>query len=122
MRPRLLSVITPAVAWLVVSTTPARAQSAPRFHLSAGPLIAQPRVPLSGPVLGVLGSPLRTHVFTPSATLQAILPECRMPVMVPDLSKSERMPGSHAPGAASIGTERFGCTNPLGPRARQPVP
>ena len=50
--------------------------------------------------------------FPPS---RAGLPECRMPVAVPDLRMSERMPGSHAPGSESIGPERFGCTNPLGP-------
>jgi hypothetical protein len=46
--------------------------------------------------------------------MQRNLPECRMPVSVPDLARSEAMPGSHAP--TRVGTEAFGCTNPLGPR------
>jgi hypothetical protein len=58
-------------------------------------------------------SPLSLHPATPMATA---LPLCTMPVMVPDLSQLERMPGSHAPGPGVIGTERFGCFNPLGPR------
>ena len=49
-----------------------------------------------------------------AAPLARNLPECRMPISVPDLASSERMPGSHAPRMA--GTEAFGCTNPLGPR------
>ena len=44
-----------------------------------------------------------------------VLMECRMPVAVPDAANSARMPGSHAPPAEAVGTERFGCTNPLGP-------
>ena len=51
--------------------------------------------------------------------------QCKMPVVVPDLARSERMPGSHPPAPGSIGTERFGCSNPLGPRvntARTRVP
>lgn len=45
----------------------------------------------------------------------AALPECRMPVAVPDQSRAERMPGSFVPAVGSVGTERLGCSNPLGP-------
>ena len=49
------------------------------------------------------------------AARRPVLMECRMPVVVPDAANSARMPGAHTPPAEAVGTERFGCTNPLGP-------
>ena len=51
-----------------------------------------------------------------------VLMECRMPVAVSDAANSARMPGAHEPPATAVGTERFGCTNPLGPRPTRTAP
>jgi hypothetical protein len=69
-----------------------------------------PSAPLSGPHSWLL-QPLRLRPPVASAAL----PLCKMPVAAADLSRAEQMPGSHAP--THVGTEAFGCTNPLGPSA-----
>lgn len=56
------------------------------------------------------------------AARRPLMMECRMPVAVPYLSNSARMPGSHAPPAEAVGTERFGCSNPLGPGGVRTAP
>ena len=71
-------------------------------------LLGSPPAPLFRSRLGVLAPHTRRRVA-------ANLPTCAMPVAVPDQTRSERMPGSHAPSSASVGPEPFGCTNPLGP-------
>jgi hypothetical protein len=76
-------------------------------------LAAIPLIATQAPVFGLA----RLHLGGSLAASRSTraLPLCPMPVSVPDLARSERMPGSHAP--AVVGTEAFGCTNPLGPHA-----
>lgn len=94
---------------IAISPTDGASQGVAPLHLGGRFLEPAPST-LFRSRLGVLslGAPMR---------VTASLPTCAMPVVVPDLSRSERMPGSHAPGPASVGPERFGCTNPLGPQS-----
>jgi hypothetical protein len=89
--------------------------------------IAPLRLSSGGPPLLARDSLERDHRTTmpllrTMAARGTVLMECRMPVAVPSLDGSARMPGSHAPPAGAVGTERFGCTNPLGPGANRTAP
>jgi len=53
------------------------------------------------------------------SAMPAQRPDCAMPVFVPDLSRFERMPGSHAPAPDVVAqVARTYCYNPLGPARR----
>ena len=99
-----------AAVGLALALLPARgvAQGVAPLRLGAGRFDAAPTTLFRS----------RLGVLVPHAMMRiaATLPTCTMPVATPDLARSERMPGSHAPSATSIGPERFGCTNPLGPQ------
>jgi hypothetical protein len=63
-----------------------------------------------------LGQAPSVTVRPSASATQVRRPDCPMPVAVPDLSRSERMPGSHAPtpDVVARGATAF-CYNPLGP-------
>lgn len=91
----------------------ADAQGVAPLRLGTSLFIRSPRPPLSDSVSSVLSPPRQLAFYRVAPSM----PECTMPVLVPNLSAVARMPGSHAPGSQSVGTERYGCTNPRGPRA-----
>lgn len=101
--------VVPLVLAALLLGRPAAAQSAPptlRFHL--GPFA--PSAPLI--VLGRSDS-----VPSRPALRAAPLRECRMPVVVPDLMKSERMPVARIdPAPYATRQVPVGCVNPLGPQ------
>jgi hypothetical protein len=76
-------------------------------------LAAIPVIIIRAPGFGL--TPMRLGQGAAASRMHRVLPLCPMPVSVPDLARSEAMPGSHGP--TRVGTEAFGCTNPLGPRA-----
>jgi hypothetical protein len=87
---------------------PAAAQVAPvRLHFTAPAFRLRLRAQDS--------SAQRSWVFVRADTLS--LPQCPMPVYVPDMSRIERMPIARPERSGyAARTARIGCENPLGPR------
>ena len=109
---RLFQIVLALGVAALLGPWPATAQAAPtELHFRLGQFV--PRL-----ALGQLDSVRSTRRPTPLPVVVArATVECPMPVAVPDLAKSERMPVARVDGApGAMRQARMGCFNPLGPR------
>jgi hypothetical protein len=108
------------IAFAAFATVPLCAQSVAAqqfdFHRSLRFTLRPSLLERSALLAPELGQAPSVSVPPSASATQPRRPDCPMPVAVPDLSRSERMPGSHAPtpDVVARGATAF-CYNPLGP-------